>query len=119
MHKEMTAQQRRLGCNLAPPIAALRCALYPASRRFAVPTQALPLYGWFMSMAEIQSTIASWPAEERGRLVAWLLNSLPPHASEDGVTDSIEEAARRGNQLDAGQATALSSDEFWDSIRED
>jgi hypothetical protein len=72
-----------------------------------------------MSMAEIKDTIASWPAEQRGQLVAWLLNSLPPHAYDDGIGDSIEEASRRREQLDSREVEALSSEEFWNSIRED
>jgi hypothetical protein len=72
-----------------------------------------------MSMAEIKSTIASWPAEERGQLVAWLLNSLPPHTQADAISESIDEATRRREQLDSCEAQALSSEEFWNSIRED
>ena len=72
-----------------------------------------------MSMAEIKDTIANWPAERRGQLAAWLLNSLPPHAQHDAINDSIDEATRRREQLDLGEVEALSSEEFWNSIRED
>ena len=69
-------------------------------------------------MAEIKSTVANWPAEQRGQLAIWLLNSLPPHDQQDATSDSIEEATRRREQLDSGEAEGLSSEEFWTSIRE-
>ena len=72
-----------------------------------------------MSMAEIKDTIANWPAERGGQLAVWLLSSLPPHSQHDALNDSIDEATRRREQLNSGETGALSSEEFWNSIRED
>lgn len=69
-----------------------------------------------MSISEIQRAVSDLPAVERGTLAAWLLDSLPPHGPEDAGQDSLKEAARRREELDSGQATPLSSDEFWAAI---
>ena len=85
---------------------------------FGVAICAFTIYHWAMSMAEIKDTIANWPAERRGQLAVWLLNSLPPHGPQDALSDSIDEATRRREQLDSGEVEALSSEQFWNSIRE-
>lgn len=70
-----------------------------------------------MSMAEIQSAAAELPERERGKLAAWLLDSLPPHSGEDGAADGLREAARRRDELESGAMSAVSSEEFWASIQ--
>ena len=69
-----------------------------------------------MLIAEIQKAISDLPELERGTLVAWLLDSLPPHGHEDASAEGIQEAARRREELDSGRVRPLSSDEFWASI---
>jgi len=69
-----------------------------------------------MSMIEIQNAASELPPHERGALVAWLLDSLPPHSGEDAAADSLREAARRRSELDSGAVTALNSEEFWAAI---
>ena len=69
-----------------------------------------------MSIAEIQKAVSDLPEVERGTLAAWLLDSLPPHSHEDASAESIEEAARRREELDSGRLRPLSWDEFWASV---
>jgi hypothetical protein len=68
------------------------------------------------SMTDIQATLANWPEQERGRLAAWLMDSLPPHSGEDTTDSSLAEAVRRRDELDRGVVRALSADEFWAGI---
>lgn len=67
-------------------------------------------------MKDIQATLTNWPEQERGILAAWLLDSLPPHGSEDASASSIEEAVRRRDELDLGVVRPLSGEEFWNGI---
>jgi hypothetical protein len=53
---------------------------------------------------------------EKGDLAAWVLDSLPPYSDENASADSLQEAARRREELDSGTARALSADEFWAAI---
>lgn len=69
-----------------------------------------------MSIAEIQHAVAGLPEHERGALAAWLMESLPPHDAEDAGAESIEEAARRRQEVDSGTAKTMSSDDFWNAI---
>lgn len=73
-------------------------------------------YPFLMSIAEIQNLVSDLSEFERGTLAAWLLNSLPPHSSEDASAECLQEAARRRDELDSGQVLPLSSDDFWASI---
>jgi hypothetical protein len=70
-----------------------------------------------MSMTDIQATLTTWPEQERGKLAAWLMDSLPPHSGEDAAASSIAEAVQRRLELDRGEVKPLSSDEFWASIQ--
>jgi hypothetical protein len=72
-----------------------------------------------MSLTELQMAVSDLPEKERGSLAAWLLESLPPHTGKDSSAETIEEAARRRDELDSGQAQALSSDEFWAAVNKD
>lgn len=72
-----------------------------------------------MSLAEVQIAASDLPEQERGSLAAWLLKSLPPHSGKDASVQSIEEAARRRDELDSGRVKTLSSDEFWAAVDED
>lgn len=72
-----------------------------------------------MSLAEVQIAASDLPEKERGSLAAWLLESLPPHSGKDASAESIKEAARGREELDSGQVSALSSDEFWAAVDED
>ena len=69
-----------------------------------------------MSLADIQNAVSELSEFERGTLAAWLLDSLPPHSGEDASAESVDEAARRRQELDLGRVQPLSSDEFWASI---
>jgi hypothetical protein len=69
-----------------------------------------------MSMTDIKATLTQWPEPERGKLAAWLLDSLPPHNADDAIVSSIEEAARRRDELDRGTVRPLSAEEFWSGI---
>jgi len=72
-----------------------------------------------VSITEIQNTISTMSEQQRGTLAAWLMESLPPHDGQDATEEGIEEATRRREELDSGNVRALSSDEFWASIRRD
>ena len=67
-----------------------------------------------MSMADIQAALADLPDQDRGTIAAWLLNSLPPHGTQDA--SSIEEASRRREELDNATVPPMSADEFWNGI---
>jgi hypothetical protein len=69
-----------------------------------------------MSLNQIKDAVAELPDKERGALVAWLLDSLPPNNGEDASSESIAEAVRRRKELDSGRVQELSSDEFWASV---
>ena len=69
-----------------------------------------------MSATEIRNVLAKLPVKERGSVAAWLLETLPPHGTEDGVAEGIEEAARRREEIDFGRVQPTSSDEFWAAI---
>ena len=69
-----------------------------------------------MIAAEIQRALAKLPLKERGTVAAWLLDSLPPHGSDDGLAEGIEEAARRRDEIDSGRVQPISADEFWAAI---
>ena len=71
-----------------------------------------------MSLTQIKDAVAELPEKTRGSLAAWLLDSLPPHAVEDD-DDGIQEAARRREELDAGKAALLSTDEFWAAVKQE
>ena len=70
-----------------------------------------------MSLAEIERAVSDLSEREKGTLAAHLLDSLPPHGSDDASAEAIEEAARRRDELDTGTVRGLSSDEFWAAIR--
>jgi hypothetical protein len=69
-----------------------------------------------MSLLEIKQSVTQLPETEKGNLAAWLLDSLPPHSSEDAAVDSLHEAARRREELDSGRVRPVSADEFWAAI---
>jgi len=69
-----------------------------------------------MSIAEIQHAVADLSEFERGNLAAWLLDSLPPHDTDDAGAEGIEEAVRRRQELDSGAVKPMSSDDFWNAI---
>lgn len=72
-----------------------------------------------MSLNQIKDAVAELPEKVRGSLAAWLLDSLPPHAAEDADDEGIEEAARRRDELDAGNVALVSADEFWASVKQE
>ncbi len=57
-----------------------------------------------MSVTEIQKSVAELSEREKGTLAAWLLNSLPPHDAVDATSEGIEEAARRRDEWNSGEA---------------
>jgi hypothetical protein len=69
-----------------------------------------------MSVAEIQRALSDLSELERGTLAAWLLDSVPPHTSEDAGAEGVEEARRRSQELDSDAVHPLSSEEFWAAI---
>jgi hypothetical protein len=69
-----------------------------------------------MSDIEIQHFLAKLPANERGSLAAWLLETLPPHGTEDATAEGIEEAVRRREEIDSGRVHPISPDEFWTAV---
>ena len=71
-----------------------------------------------MSLNQIKDAVAELPEKTRGLLAAWLLDSLPPHATEDGSGAGIEEAARRRDELDAGKVQLVSADEFRAAVKQ-
>ena len=69
-----------------------------------------------MSATEIQDAVAKLPLKERGSLAVWLLETLPPHGTEDGTEEGLEEAERRRAEIDSGKVKTVSADEFWAAI---
>ena len=69
-----------------------------------------------MSLLEIKESVAQLADEDRGRLAAWLLDSLPPHSAEDAAADSLADAVRRRDELDSGRVQATNADDFWAAI---
>ena len=69
-----------------------------------------------MSLTEIKQELADLPDKQRGSLAAWLLDSLPPHGSEDATEEGGAEAARRRAELDSGRVQPISAEEFWAAI---
>jgi hypothetical protein len=69
-----------------------------------------------MSLLEIKESVAQLADTEKGDLAAWLLDSLPPHGTEDASADSLAEASRRRDELDSGRVQPLRTDEFWAAI---
>lgn len=72
-----------------------------------------------MSATEIQHVLARLPVKERGSVAAWLLETLPPHGTEDGAAEGIEEAARRREDIDSGRVKPTPADEFWAAIAQE
>ncbi len=72
-----------------------------------------------MSLNQIKDAVAELPDKSRGSLAAWLLDSLPPHDAEDVADAGIAEAARRRDELDAGAARLISSDQFWADVNQE
>ena len=61
-----------------------------------------------MNLAEIEQEALALPERERASLAAKLLDTLPP----PGTDVSDEEVERRELELESGQATAISHEEF-------
>jgi len=61
-----------------------------------------------MQLAEIEHAAMGLPAGERASLVAKLLDTLPP----PGTDVSDEEVEQRERELDSGEVTAISHQEF-------
>jgi hypothetical protein len=71
-----------------------------------------------MSLAEIQQAVQHLPLQQKGELVAWILEDLPTTAQGDDL-DEMREAQRRKNELDTGKVKALSENEFWSALQAD
>ena len=56
------------------------------------------------------------PEKERAKLAVWLLESLPASSGEEAEAESVDEADRRRKELDSGQVSPMSENEFWTSI---
>jgi hypothetical protein len=69
-----------------------------------------------MSVAEIRKSVANLPEAKRAKLVAWLLDTLPPSSREDAGAESVKEAARRREELDSGKVIPIGEREFWSGI---
>jgi putative addiction module component (TIGR02574 family) len=69
-----------------------------------------------MSIAEIQSATAELSEKERGNLVTWLLDSLPPHGNDNANDESVCEAERRLQEIESGKTALLGEDDFWNSV---
>jgi hypothetical protein len=52
-------------------------------------------------------------------VAAWLLETLPPHGTEEGAAEGIAEAARRREEMDSGRVQPTSADEFWAAIAQE
>ena len=69
-----------------------------------------------MSIVELQKAAVGLAERERAAFALWLLDTLPPHSSEDAGIDSVAEAVKRRDELDSGKAIPLADEEFWASI---
>lgn len=69
-----------------------------------------------MHIAKIQKSVSGLPEKDRADLAAWLLDSLPPADDEDSGGDSIAEALRRRDELDAGNVKPVPERDFWKEI---
>jgi hypothetical protein len=67
-----------------------------------------------MKLVEIEQKALALPDRDRASLVARLLDTLPPPVTE--VSD--EEVERREREMDLGQVTALSHQEFVRRVQE-
>jgi putative addiction module component (TIGR02574 family) len=67
-----------------------------------------------MKLAEIEQEALALPDCDRVSLVAKLLDTLPP----PGTDVSDEEIERRERELDSGQVTAISHEEFVRGVEE-
>ena len=66
------------------------------------------------SSSEIQALALKLPLRSRLKLAGELLKSVGPAVSADEL---LEEALRRDEELESGEAAALSETEFWSGIR--
>jgi putative addiction module component (TIGR02574 family) len=66
-----------------------------------------------MSVVEIQKSVSDLSADERAKLVVWLLDSLPPSGDDDASAESLGEAVRRREELNAGRISPMTSQQFW------
>ena len=69
-----------------------------------------------MSVTEVKQAAADLPIAEQADLAAWLLDYLTDSSGENAINDSIAEARLRQAELNWGQSTLLSADEFWNNL---
>jgi hypothetical protein len=98
-------QTRPAECEFAP---SLNCHAKNSALRFAA-----------MSLLEIQAAVQKLPEKERGQLAAWILETLPEHADEDAIVESIAEAERRETEMEQGITQPLTESEFWSSLKQE
>jgi len=68
-----------------------------------------------MKLAEIEQEALALPERERASLAAKLLDTLPP----PGTDVSDDEVERRERELESGQATAISHEEFVRRVQQE
>ena len=68
-----------------------------------------------MELAEIQREALALSDQDRASLAATLLDTLPP----PGMDISDEEVERREQELESGQVTAISHEEFVRRVRQE
>jgi putative addiction module component (TIGR02574 family) len=68
-----------------------------------------------LTLTEIYMAAMDLPAEQRGRLVTLLVDSLPEAPSEEIEAAWAAEIERRVTDLDAGRAKLVS----WEEVREE
>jgi hypothetical protein len=68
-----------------------------------------------MKLAEIEQAALALPEGERASLAAKLLDTLPP----PGTDVSDEDVERRERELESGQATAISHEDFVRRVQQE
>ena len=68
-----------------------------------------------MKLADIELEALALSEQERALLAARLLDTLPPPGTE--ISD--EEVERRESELESGQVTAISHEEFVDRVKQE
>ena len=72
------------------------------------------LYDGLMKLMEIEQEALALPDRDRASLAAKLLDTLPP----PGTDVSDEEVEQREREMESGQVTAISHEEFVRGVQE-
>ncbi len=69
------------------------------------------------AIAEVEQLALSLSKADRGKLASKLIESLGSPFGDDHDDDWVEEALRRGREMDENPEKVLTETEFFDSLR--